>query len=153
MQYAYICAHTHTHMHTVPKYGTCNIMHVCVSGLLDFVSGWEQGTSGGKKGKRKKKDANASAAAYCTVCTVLHCTVCTARSRCRLAWPRLASHCIASFRPVKLIPTYLYFLVQVSRHVVCLLYITLPVCSLGVVHCHCHHHHHHRRHTTTLHVL
>lgn len=110
MPYA-VCTHTptHTHMHTVPKYGTCNIMHVCVSGLLDSVSGWEQGTSGGKKGKRKKKDANASAAAYCTVlhCTALHCTVCTARSRCRLASSRLASHCIASLRPVKLIPTLL----------------------------------------------
>lgn len=82
-----------------------HLMHVCVSGLLDSVSGWEQGTSGGKKGKRKKKDANASAAAYCTVlhCTALHGRVVVSP---RLAWPR-----IASLRPVKLIPTsYLYFL-------------------------------------------
>lgn len=131
MQYAYICLHTHTHMHTVPKYGTCNIMHVCVSGVLDSVSGWEQGTSGGKKGKRKKKDANASAAAYCTVlhCTALHGLHCTVALSSRLASPGLASHCIASLRPVKLIPTsYLYFLGgsagQSPRRLLTLHYIT-----------------------------
>lgn len=110
----------------------------------------------GRKGSGKKKMQTHQPLHTALYCTALHCTVCTARSRCRLASPRLASHCIASFRPVKLIPTsYLYFLVQVSRHVVCPRYFTLPVCSLGVVHCHCHHHHHHhhRRHTTTLHVL
>lgn len=113
MQYA-VCIYmpTHTHMHTVPKYGTCNIMHVCVSGLLDSVSGWEQGTRGGKKREAGKKKMQTHQPLHTALyCTALHCTVCTARSRCRLASPRLASHCIASFRPVKLIPTsYLYFL-------------------------------------------
>lgn len=81
-------------MHTVPKYGTCNIMHVCVSGLLDSVSGWEQGTSGGKKGKPEKK--RCKRISRCILhCTALHCT---ARSALhgrvvvspRLAWPRIA---------------------------------------------------------------
>lgn len=51
-----------------------------------------------------KKDANASAAAYCTVlhCTALHGLYCTVALSFRLAWPR-----IASLRPVKLIPTSL----------------------------------------------
>lgn len=60
----------------------------------------------GRKGSRKKKDANASAAAYCTVlhCTALHGLALHGRVVVspRLAWPR-----IASLRPVKMIPTYL----------------------------------------------
>lgn len=138
MQYAYICAHTHTCTRYLSTVHAILCMYAW-SGLLDSVSGWEQGTSG----KRKKRCKRIS---RCILhCTALHCTVALSS---RLASPGLALHRIASPSQVD---TYLYFLVQVSRHVVCLLYITLPVCSLGVVYCHCHHHH--RRHTTTLHVL
>lgn len=51
-------------------------------------------------------------------CTALHGRVVVSP---RLAWPRIASLRIVSPSQVD---TYLYFLVQVSRHVVCLLYIT-----------------------------
>lgn len=91
MQYAYICPHTHTHMHTVPKYlryMQYYLMHVCVSGLLDSVSGWEQGTSGGKKGKRKKKMQTHQPLHTALYCTALHGRVVVSP---RLAWPRIAS--------------------------------------------------------------
>lgn len=96
----HIYAHTHTHMHTVPKYGTCNIT-LCMyawSGLLDSVSGWEQGTSG----KRKKRCKRIS---RCILhCTALHCTVALSS---RLASPGLALHRFVSPSQVD---TYLYFL-------------------------------------------
>jgi len=77
-----------------------HLMHVCVSGLLDSVSGWEQGTRGGKKGKRKKKMQTHQPLHTALYCTALHCTVCTARSALhgrvvvspRLASPGLALH-------------------------------------------------------------
>lgn len=103
----YAHTHTHIHMHTVPKYGTCNIT-LCMyawSGLLDSVSGWEQGTSG----KRKKRCKRISRCILHSLhCTALHGLALHGRVVVspRLAWPR-----IASLRPVKLIPTsYLYFL-------------------------------------------
>lgn len=102
-------------------------MHVCVSGLLDSVSGWEQGTRGGKKGKRKKKDANASAAAYYTVlhCTALHGLHCTVALSSRLASPGLALHRFVSPSQVD---TYLLPLLpsagQSPRRLLTLPYIT-----------------------------
>lgn len=101
--------YAHTHTHTCTRYlSTVHAILCMYACLVCWTLPYEWLGTGNKRREEReaeKKDANASAAAYCTV---LHCT---ARSRCRLASPRLASHCIASLRPVKLIPTsYLYFL-------------------------------------------
>lgn len=116
MQYAYVHTHPHTHTHTCTRYlstvhaiSPYACMRVWCVGLCEWLGTGEQ--AAGRKGSGKKKMQTHQPLHTALYCTALHCTVCTARSRCRLASPRLASHCIASFRPVKLIPTsYLYFL-------------------------------------------
>lgn len=70
-----------------------HLMHVCVSGLLDSVSGWEQGTSG----KRKKRCKRISRCIlHCLHCTALHGLYCTVALSFRLASPGLALHRIVS---------------------------------------------------------
>lgn len=108
MQYAYICAHTHTYMHTVPKYGTYNItlyacMRVWSVGLCEWLG------TGNKREAEKKMQTHqplhTAQSALCTARSVLHGRVVVSP---RLASPRIASHRIASPSQVD---TYLYFLV------------------------------------------
>lgn len=125
MQYAYTHTHTHTctrYLSTVHAISPYACMRVWSVGLCEWL-----GTGNKRREEREAEKKRCKRISRCILhCTALHCT---ARSVLhglvvvspRLASPGLALHCIASPSQVD---TYLYFLVQVSRHVVCLLYIT-----------------------------
>lgn len=109
MPYA-VCIYmrTHTHAHTCTRYlSTVHAilpyacMRVWSVGLCEWLGTGNKRREEREAGKKRCKRIS-RCILHCTALHGLYCTVCTARSRCRLASPRLASHCIPT--------SYLYFL-------------------------------------------